>query len=40
MFDKDVHSILNKGVMRNEQSGILKPFRILTDLSEVMTRVE
>jgi hypothetical protein len=39
MFDKDVHSILNKGVMRNEQSGILAPFKILTDVSEVMTRV-
>jgi hypothetical protein len=39
MFDKDVHSILNNGVMRNEQSGILKPFKILTDVSEVMTRV-
>ena len=39
MFDKDVHSILNKGVMRNEQSGLLAPFKILTDVSEIMTRV-
>ena len=39
MFDKDVHSMLNQGVMRNEQSGLLKYFRIATDLSEIMTRV-
>ncbi len=39
MFDKDVHSILNKGIIRNEQSGLLAPLKIATDLSEVMTRV-
>ena len=39
MFDADVHSILNKGVMRNEYSGVLGPFRYLTELSEDMTRV-
>ena len=39
MFDADVHSILNKGVMRNEYKGVLGPFRYLTELSEDMTRV-
>lgn len=39
MFDADVHSILNKGVMRNEYKGLLGPFRYLTELSEDMTRV-
>ena len=39
MFDSDVHSILNKGVMRNEYTGPLGPFRAFTDLSEEMTRV-
>jgi len=39
MFDGDVHTILNKGVMRNEYKGLLGPFRYLTELSEDMTRV-
>jgi len=39
MFDGDVHTILNKGVMRNEYKGPLGPFRYLTELSEDMTRV-
>jgi hypothetical protein len=39
VFDKDVHTILNKGIMRNEYSGLLGPFKYLTDASELSTRV-
>ena len=43
VFDKDAHTLLNKGVMRNEYKiGItnpLGPFRYLTDVSEISTRV-
>ncbi len=43
VFDKDAHTLLNKGVMRNEYKiGItnpLGPFRYLTDASEISTRV-
>jgi len=39
IFDKGVHEILNKGVLRNEYRGPLGPFRYLTDISEEMTRV-
>ena len=43
MFDKDAHTLLNKGVMRNEYKiGItnpLGPFKYLTDVSELSTRV-
>ena len=43
VFDKDAHTLLNKGVMRNEYKiGItnpLGPFKYLTDVSELSTRV-
>jgi len=43
VFDKDAHTLLNKGVMRNEYKiGItnpLGPFKYLTDVSEISTRV-
>lgn len=43
VFDKDAHTLLNKGVMRNEYKiGItnpLGPFKYLTDASELSTRV-
>ena len=43
VFDKDAHTLLNKGVMRNEYKiGItnpLGPFKYLTDISELSTRV-
>ena len=40
MFDTDAHTILNKGVMRNEYSTpILGQFRYLTEISEEATRV-
>lgn len=39
LFDKDVHKILNQGIIRNEYKGVLGPFRYLTDISEEMTRV-
>jgi len=40
LFDKGVHEVLNKGVMRNEYKGVLGPLRYLTDISELMTRVQ
>lgn len=39
LFDSQVHSILSKGVMRNEYKGILGPLQYLTNISEVMTRI-
>ena len=40
VFDKDAHTLLNKGVMRNEYSTpILGQFKYLTDVSELSTRV-
>lgn len=43
VFDKDAHTLLNKGVMRNEYkiaiTNPLGPFRYLTDVSEISTRV-
>jgi len=39
LFDSQVHSILNKGVMRNEYKGILAPLQYLTNISETMTRI-
>ena len=40
VFDRDVHTLLNKGVMRNEYSTpILGQFKYLTDASELSTRV-
>jgi len=43
VFDKDAHTLLNKGVMRNEYKiGIknpLGPFKYLTDASEISTRI-
>ena len=43
VFDKDAHTLLNKGVMRNEYKiGIknpLGPFKYLTDVSEISTRI-
>lgn len=42
LFDKGVHEILNNGIMRNEYNwkNPLAPFRYLTDVSEIMTRVQ
>jgi len=42
LFDKNVHEILNNGIMRNEYNwkNPLAPFRYLTDASEIMTRVQ
>lgn len=42
LFDKGVHDILNNGIMRNEYNwkNPLAPFRYLTDVSELMTRVQ
>lgn len=40
LFDKGVHEIFNKGIMRNEYKGVLGPLRYLTDASELMTRVQ
>ena len=43
VFDKDAHTLLNKGVMRNEYEigfkNPLGPFKYLTDVSELSTRV-
>ena len=43
VFDKDAHTLLNKGVMRNEYKigfkNPLGPFKYLTDVSELSTRV-
>jgi hypothetical protein len=40
IFDRDAHTLLNKGVMRNEYSTpILGQFKYLTDISELSTRV-
>jgi hypothetical protein len=39
LFDSQVHSILSKGVMRNEHKGVLGPIHYLTNLSEQMTRI-
>ena len=40
LFDKGVHEILSKGIMRNEYKGPLGPLRYLTDASELATRVQ
>lgn len=40
VFDRDAHTLLNKGVMTNEYSTpILGQFKYLTDISELSTRV-
>ena len=43
VFDKDAHTLLNKGVMRNEYKigfkNPLGPFKYTTDISELSTRV-